>query len=196
MTASPLNHQTSTSEQAVSPTSIAVGVCDAATGLPCVERALDFVSDPGFGGIAVFVGKIRNANVGRDVTGVSYDLFAPLANKLFRQFGDEVAAEFGPRARLFVEHATGRLAVGDVAVVVAAGTPHRDEAFRACRALIEAVKHRAPIWKQEHYVDGSSVWSEGCSLCGQEVAEAHRHGHGAPDATHTHGAAAAERAPG
>ena len=84
----------------------------------------------------------------------------------------------------------------NVAVVVAAGTPHRDEAFRACRALIEAVKHRAPIWKQEHYVDGSSVWSEGCSLCGQEVAEAHRHGHGAPDATHTHGAAAAERAPG
>ena len=66
----------------------------------------------------------------------------------------------------------------------------------AGRALIEAVKHRAPIWKQEHYVDGSSVWSEGCSLCGQEVAEAHRHGHGAPDATHTHGAAAAERAPG
>ena len=54
----------------------------------------------------------------------------------------------------------GRLAIGDLAVVVAAGTPHRDEAFHACRLAIEAVKHTSPIWKQEHYDDGSSQWSE------------------------------------
>jgi molybdopterin synthase catalytic subunit len=70
--------------------------------------------------------------------------------------------------------------------VVAAGTPHRDEAFRACRLAIEAVKHEAPIWKQEHYVDGDSAWSEGCSLCEEhraaELAAVRRasdtHGHG------------------
>ena len=62
-------------------------------------------------------------------------------------------------------HARGRLAVGEVAVVVAAGSPHRDEAFRACRQLIEGVKHQCPIWKQEHFSDGDSLWSEGCSLC-------------------------------
>jgi molybdopterin synthase catalytic subunit len=50
-------------------------------------------------------------------------------------------------------------------VVVAAGSKHRDEAFRACRMAIEAVKHTSPIWKQEHFSDGDSVWSEGCSLC-------------------------------
>ena len=127
--------------------------------------ALAFVSDPGFGGYAMFVGRIRDSNHGRAVTAVSYDLFEPLALELFRSFAAEIAAQLGPRLKLYVEHARGDLRVGDLAVVVAAGTPHRDEAFRACRALIEAVKHRAPIWKQEHYVDGSSVWSEGCSLC-------------------------------
>ncbi|WNH50440.1 molybdenum cofactor biosynthesis protein MoaE [Stenotrophomonas aracearum] len=127
--------------------------------------AIAFVSDPGFGGIDVFIGKVRDLNHGRAVQGISYDLFVPLVLNTFQQLADEVEAEFGPRLKLYVGHATGRLAVGDVAVVVAAGSPHRDEAFRACRALIEAVKHRSPIWKQEHYEDGDSVWSEGCSLC-------------------------------
>lgn len=128
-------------------------------------EAIAFVSDPGFGGIDMFIGKVRDLNHGRAVQGISYDLFVPLAVATFQQLAAEVEAEFGPRLKLYVGHAKGRLAVGEVAVVVAAGTPHRDEAFRACRALIEAVKHRAPIWKQEHYEDGDSVWSEGCSLC-------------------------------
>ena len=127
--------------------------------------AIDFVSAPGFGGIALFVGRVRDHNQGRKVTGVSYDLFETLVLQRFAEMLDEVEAEFGPALRLYLEHARGRLAVGELAVVVAAGTPHRDEAFRACRALIEAVKHAAPIWKQEHYADGDSVWSEGCSLC-------------------------------
>ncbi|WP_315387707.1 molybdenum cofactor biosynthesis protein MoaE [uncultured Stenotrophomonas sp.] len=127
--------------------------------------AIGFVSDPGFGGIDVFIGKVRDLNHGRAVQGITYDLFVPLVLNTFQQLADEVEAEFGPRLKLYVAHAKGRLAVGDVAVVVAAGSPHRDEAFRACRALIEAVKHRSPIWKQEHYEDGDSVWSEGCSLC-------------------------------
>src|SRR5690606_39895177 len=63
--------------------------------------------------------------------------------------------------------------LGDLAVVVAAGTPHRDEAFRACREVIEAVKHTSPIWKQEHYADGDSAWSEGCSLCDAGAGAAH-----------------------
>jgi molybdopterin synthase catalytic subunit len=69
--------------------------------------------------------------------------------------------------------------------VVAAGTPHRDEAFRACRQVVEAVKHTSPIWKQEHYIDGDSIWSEGCSLCEHTPADAetgHSHTH-----SHAHG---------
>lgn len=128
-------------------------------------EAIAFVSDPGFGGIDVFIGKVRDLNHGRAVQGITYDLFDPLVLAEFERLVAEVRAQFGPRVKLYVAHAKGRLAVGDTAVVVAAGTPHRDEAFKACRALIEAVKHRSPIWKQEHYLDGNSVWSEGCSLC-------------------------------
>jgi molybdopterin synthase catalytic subunit len=128
-------------------------------------EAIAFVSDPGFGGIDVFIGKVRDLNQGRAVLGITYDLFDPLVMAEFERLVGEVRGQFGPRVKLYVAHAKGRLAVGDTAVVVAAGTPHRDEAFKACRALIEAVKHRSPIWKQEHYQDGDSVWSEGCSLC-------------------------------
>lgn len=128
-------------------------------------EAIGFVSDPAFGGIDVFIGKVRDLNQGRGVQGITYDLFDPLVMNEFQRLVSEVEAEFGPRIKLYVAHAKGRLAVGDVAVVVAAGTPHRDEAFRACRQLIEAVKHRSPIWKQEHYLDGDSEWSEGCTLC-------------------------------
>lgn len=135
--------------------------------------ALEFVSDPRFGGIASFVGRVRTHNLGRTVTGVSYDLFVPLALKTFHGIAERAAEAVGGDARLYIAHARGDLGIGDLAVVIAAGTPHRDEAFRACRQAIEAVKHEAPIWKQEHYVDGDSAWSEGCSLC-EEHREAER----------------------
>ena len=127
--------------------------------------AMEFVGDPGFGGIALFVGRVRDLNNSRQVTGVSYDLFDALARNVFADAVRKASKKFGPRLRMYVAHAKGRLAVGDLAVVVAARTPHRDEAFRACRSVIETVKHAAPIWKQEHCLDGGSVWSEGCTLC-------------------------------
>lgn len=141
------------------------GVLAIGQGALDLSAALEFVSDPGFGGIALFVGRVRDLNLGRKVLGVSYDMYEPLALKVFAQAAAEAEAAIGPSLKVYVAHATGRLAVGDLAVLVAVGTPHRDEAFRACRSVIEAVKHRAPIWKQEHYAEGDSVWSEGCSLC-------------------------------
>lgn len=130
-----------------------------------IAAAFDFVADPGCGGYNAFVGRIRDLNHGRGVLGVSYDMFDALALQRFDEIAREAVATFGPGVRVWIEHAKGRLDVGGVAVVIAVGTPHRDEAFRACRQVIEAVKHTVPIWKQEHYEDGSSEWSEGCSLC-------------------------------
>ena len=156
-------------------------VTDIAAGPLDPAAALDFVSDPGFGGIAMFVGRVRALNPGRVVTGVSYDMFEPLALNGFRAIAEDIDTRFGPKVRLYVAHAKGRLGVGDLAVVVAAGPPHRDEAFRACRELIERVKHTSPIWKQEHYEDGDSVWSEGCSLCGSDDTD------GAGEREHDHG---------
>jgi molybdopterin synthase catalytic subunit len=146
-------------------TEVEFAVVDIARSRLDPQAALEFVSDPGFGGIAMFVGRVRDLNHNRRVTGVSYDLFEPLARQVFARAAAAAGVACGPRLKVHVSHAHGRLAVGDLAVLVAAGTPHRDEAFRACRALIEAIKHSAPIWKQEHYADGDSVWSEGCSLC-------------------------------
>ena len=135
-----------------------------------VSAALEFVSDPGFGGIAMFVGRVRDMNHGRRVAGVSYDLFDVLAVNIFNEIALDMLREFDGKLKIFVAHAKGRLGIGDLAVVVAVGSPHRDEAFLACRMIIEAVKHQAPIWKQEHYEDGNSEWSEVCSLC-----ETHEH---------------------
>lgn len=150
-----------------------------------VAAALDFVSDPRFGGIASFIGRVREHNLGRVVTGISYDLFEPLALRTFRTIGERARAEVGESLKLYIAHAKGELGIGDLAVVVAAGTPHRDEAFRACRLAIEAVKHEAPIWKQEHYADGDSAWSEGCSLCEeQREIERARAGHGGAEHGH------------
>ena len=118
---------------------------------------LEFVSDPRFGGIATFIGRVRQHNHGRVVTGITYDLFDPLALRIFQEIGERARVEAGGPLKLYIAHAKGRLRIGDFAVIIAAGTPHRDEAFRACRLAIEAVKHEAPIWKQEHYIDGDSV---------------------------------------
>lgn len=172
-----------------------VHVADRAQEVIDVAAALDFVSDPGFGGITMFVGRIRDLNHGRKVTGISYDMYRPLALAKFAEFAEQATRDFGPKLKLYIAHAVGRLEVGDVAVVVAAGTPHRDEAFRACRAAIEAVKHATPIWKQEHFEDGDSTWSEGCSLCDTPAAslplvevaahgDTHHHVHGDCGGTH------------
>lgn len=143
-------------------------VVERAEGAIDPAEAIAFVSDPGFGGLDVFIGKVRDLNQGRAVRGITYDLFEPLVMAGFEHMAGQVQARFGPRVKLYIAHAKGRLAVGDVAVVVAAGTPHRGEAFAACRELIELVKHHSPVWKQEHYEDGDSVWSEGCTLCHAE----------------------------
>jgi molybdopterin synthase catalytic subunit len=154
-------------------------VADVALRKLDVSVALEFVSNSGFGGISMFLGRVRDLNLGRSVFGVSYDMFDPLALAVFGDAATDAKFVCGPHLKIYVAHAKGRLAVGDLAVVIAVGAPHRDEAFRACRAVIEAVKHRAPIWKQEHYADGDSVWSEGCSLCGAEQGDGRTHAHDA-----------------
>lgn len=112
----------------------------------------------------LFHGTVRSRNDGRTVTAVSYDVFAPLAERTFREIGEEAVARFGGDLHVVVVHRAGRLAVGEVSVVVAVASPHRDEAYGASRYVIEQLKVRSPIWKQEHYADGDSAWLQGHSL--------------------------------
>ena len=150
------------------PPRIACHVIDIAEGRLDPQTAIDFVADDAFGGIDVFIGRVRANSHGRECVAVHYDMFDPLALTVFQRTVAQALAKYGPKAKGYVAHAKGKLAVGDLAVIVAFGTPHRDEAFRGCRDIIEAVKHEAPIWKREHFIDGVTEWSEGCSLCGKE----------------------------
>ena len=156
------------------PQPIATFVIDIAERLLDAGEALAFVTDDAFGGQCMFVGRVRHTSHGRQCVAVHYDMFDPLALVTFREAAEAAIAKYGASMKVYVAHAKRKLAVGDLAVVIAAASSHRDEAFRACRDEIEQVKHKAPIWKQEHFTDGSSEWSDGCSLCPSATGE---HGH-------------------
>ena len=119
-----------------------------------LESQLD---DPACGGVVIFVGKVRNHHEGKAVQALSYEAYAPMVEKTFRQIGEEAVARFGVKS-VNIVHRVGNLTIGDVAVWVGVQSAHRAEAFDACRYAINQLKERAPIWKREHYVDGLSQW--------------------------------------
>lgn len=119
------------------------------------------VARSGDGAVTSFLGLVRDHNAGRRVLWLDYEAFVPLAVKAFEQIGRE-AAERWPGARLAIHHRTGRVAIGEASVAIAAASAHRAEAFAACRYAIERVKQIAPIWKHEHF-EGGEVWIEGAT---------------------------------
>jgi molybdopterin synthase catalytic subunit len=130
------------------------------------------LADPSCGGYCTFEGWVRNNNEGHDVTQLEYEAFVDLAIKEGARIVEEAIKRFGV-ARAACVHRVGSLAIGDVAVWVGVSAGHRDEAFKACRYIIDEVKHRVPIWKKEHYVNGDSGWVN-CERCAEH---AHDHAH-------------------
>ena len=113
------------------------------------------------GAIATFVGIVRDEHGGRRVLWLEYEAFEPLALKAFALI-DEEAGERWPSIALAIHHRVGPLEIGEASVVIAAASPHRPEAFAACRYAIERIKQIAPIWKHEHF-EGGDVWIEGAT---------------------------------
>jgi molybdopterin synthase catalytic subunit len=111
--------------------------------------------------VATFVGLVRDRNAGRRVLWLDYEAYAPLAVKAFDQIEAEATARWS-EARLSILHRTGRVNIGEPSVVIAVASPHRAEAFAACRYAIERIKQVAPIWKHEHF-EGGEVWIEGAT---------------------------------
>lgn len=144
---------------------IFVDVWDVNTQPLDAMAGLSYVTEKPNGAETMFVGTVRNHNLGKKVLGVSYDVFEPLAKQSFLEICQEAQEKWGNELDFYVVHAQGRLDIGGVSIVIAVGSPHRDEAFKACRYLIEEIKHRSPVWKLEHYEDGDSEWSKGCELC-------------------------------
>lgn len=126
-----------------------------------VEAVLRAVEGPGSGAVATFVGLVRDHNVGRRVLWLDYEAYGPLAEKALRLIIDEAQARW-PGARAAIHHRTGRMEIGEASVVIAVATPHRADAFAACRYAIERIKQIVPIWKHEHF-EGGEVWIEGAT---------------------------------
>jgi MoaE-MoaD fusion protein len=123
-----------------------------------VDDALAAVRDSAFGGVVVFLGTVRDRSRGKGVTHLEYEAYAEMAEAKMSEIARRLEAKHAP-LRLVLHHRVGDLAIGEIAVIVAAGAPHRDAAFAAARAAIDELKTIVPIWKKE-YSDDGAVWVE------------------------------------
>ena len=123
----------------------------------------DSLVDRGCGGYVQFEGWVRDQNDGREVLRLEYEVYEPMAVKEGRRIIQEATERFGVQ-RVRAVHRSGLLELTDVAVVVGVASPHRSEAFAACRYIIDEIKQRLPIWKKEHYADGDAHWVR-CDHC-------------------------------
>ena len=109
------------------------------------------------GAVSIFLGTVRNSNEGRAVNGIDYSAYDAMAVAEMNRIVDEACERFRGVA-IALEHRTGTLQVGDVSVAIACAHAHRAQALDANRYVIEELKRRVPIWKREHYLDGTSEW--------------------------------------
>jgi molybdopterin synthase catalytic subunit len=128
-----------------------------------VTRAIDAaaliaeVASDAHGATSLFLGTVREVNDGRAVTGMDYTAYDAMASRELEKIAREAADQFGGVA-IALEHRVGTLALGDVSVAIATAHAHRAQALDATRFAIEQLKKRVPIWKREHYADGTREW--------------------------------------
>ncbi len=116
--------------------------------------------DAADGATVLFLGHVREVNDGRPVTGMRYDAYVEMAERVLAEIAAEAMVRLGTE-RLAVVHRVGELRVGEVSVAIAASSAHRAEAFEVARAVIEEIKRRLPVWKEERYADGRVEWLPG-----------------------------------
>ena len=121
------------------------------------ETVLAEVGAPEHGAVSLFLGVVRDHNEGRAVSGVSYSAYTGMAERTLADIASEAAVLAGTE-RIAVVHRVGELNVGDASVAIAVSSAHRAPAFDACRYIIEEIKKRVPVWKQERYAEGDSAW--------------------------------------
>lgn len=123
-----------------------------------LEEVYRLADDPSNGAVVVMSGMVRNQTDGKAVIALEYQAYEPMAVQVFRQIAADIRNNWTNVNRVVIHHRVGRLQIGEISVLVAVGCPHRSEAFEACRYAIDTLKHNAPIWKKEHWADGSSSW--------------------------------------
>lgn len=120
-------------------------------------RLLAEVADPANGASILFIGTVRDVNDGRPVTGIDYSAYSSMAERELAAILREAAERFETE-HLVIEHRVGTLDIGEASVAIAVAHPRRGAAYDASRFIIEELKRRVPIWKREHYTDGTRAW--------------------------------------
>ena len=128
------------------------------------NQAKKFILSKENGAESIFVGRVRNKNSGKKVKAVTYDVHDQAVIKSFQSICNEAKKKFDTRASIFLEHAKGYVPVGEISILIAVSSSHRDESFKICRFILEEIKHKSPIWKKEHYTEGKEEWLPGHSL--------------------------------
>ncbi|MCW6034854.1 molybdenum cofactor biosynthesis protein MoaE [Spirulina subsalsa FACHB-351] len=123
-----------------------------------LEEVYRLADNPGNGAIVLMSGTVRNNTDGKGVRFLEYQAYEPMAIAIFQNIAQNIRREWPATNQVIIHHRIGRLQIGEISVLVAVGCPHRGEAFAACQYAIDTLKHNAPIWKKEHWVDGSSQW--------------------------------------
>lgn len=130
------------------------------------QTLYDEVRDPSAGGFANFEGWVRDHHQGREVASLEYEAFPALAQKEGNRILAKISSQHDIVAARCV-HRTGHLQIGEIAVCIVVSAAHRDAAFSACRSIIDAIKATVPIWKKEHYTDGTAEWVK-CHACSEQ----------------------------
>ncbi|MEO6915111.1 MAG: molybdenum cofactor biosynthesis protein MoaE [Chitinophagaceae bacterium] len=121
-----------------------------------VQACIGWVSGPDTGGIAVFIGTVRNETKGREVLRLEFEAYGSMALREMKKIASSAMVRW-PVKKLLIHHRTGMLAVGEIPVIIAVSAAHRDAAFDVCRFTIDTLKETVPIWKKEVFADGE-VW--------------------------------------
>jgi len=121
-----------------------------------LQELVDYVTDPGAGAIATFIGTTRNNNEGRKVMALDYDAYPEMAEKELRRIGDDASKKW-QICRMAIVHRIGPVQITQASVMIAVSSAHREAAFAACRFAIEEIKKTVPIWKKELY-EGGELW--------------------------------------
>ena len=122
------------------------------------DHVTEAVRSPANGGVVTFLGVTRDNTSGRQVRYLEYEAYEPMAEAKLAEIATEISEEW-PVEDIAIAHRLGRLEIGDISLVVAVGSPHREAAFRACAQVVDRIKQTVPIWKKEYFVDGE-VWVE------------------------------------
>lgn len=121
-----------------------------------LQDCYDFVQDASCGGIALFVGTVRNKTQNKAVTLLDFSTYQAMAIKEMQKIADKALTDFNIQ-KIAIHHAEGELQIGDIPVIISVSAAHRKAAFEACQFAIDTLKETVPIWKKEHFVDGE-VW--------------------------------------